>query len=147
VHERGQSWESVLGVINEAIKGAKGTDDICASFRQLCNIHGISVPTASVLLAARYPNRFAIIDQKMFDFFRQEVAYDRIKSIFGLPDSDGMRSILREVKAEFDATAASTWEEAHRQIYPKYLGVLHFVREAASCEDLREVELRIWNSL
>ncbi len=143
-HDPGQPWESVLKIVNEAIKEAKETDDVCTPFEQLCGIHGISVPTASVLLAARYPNRFAIIDGKMFRFFRQEEAYEEIKGIFGIPDNDELKAIVKEVKEEFDETSKRKWEEIYQRIYPKYLRVLHIIQDRTALSDLREVEWEIW---
>lgn len=137
----GQSWESVVERVNEAIKEA---DDVCASLEKLCEIHGVSLPTASVLLAARYPDRFAIIDVRMFDFFRQVDAYDRIKRIFGISGDDELGDIVQEVKEVFDETSKKTWDDIYQQIYPKYLSVLSAIRDRTRPADLREVESKIW---
>jgi hypothetical protein len=144
-HKPDQSWESVLRIINEAIKEAKETDDVCAPFEKLCEICGISVPTASVLLAAWDPKRFAIIDEKMFDFFRGKDAYNEIKKIFHIDiDNEKLRNMLEETRKEFDETSRSPWEKIYPQIYPKYLKVLHIIQAMTSLSDLREVEWKIW---
>jgi hypothetical protein len=139
--EPGQSWKSVVEMVNEAIKEV---DDVCASLETLCKIHGVGVATASVLLAARYPNRFAIIDKNMFKFFRQDSAYGSIKSIFGISGDDELGALVKEVKEVFDETSKKRWEDIYQQIYPKYLSVLSAIRDRTHLADLREVESKIW---
>jgi hypothetical protein len=130
------SWESVVEIVNEAIKEV---DDICASLETLCKIHGVSIPTASVLLAARYPDRFAIIDGGMFNFFRQVDAYGSIKRIFEISGDDELGDLVKEVKEMFNEAS-----EIRIQIYPKYLSVLSAIRDRTHLADLREVESKIW---
>jgi len=134
--EPGQSWESVVEMVNEAIKEV---DDVCASLEKLCKIHGVSLPTASVLLAARYPDRFAIIDRNMFEFFRQDSVYGSIKSIFEIPGDDELGDLVKEAKEMFNKTS-----EIRQQIYPTYLSVLSAIRDRTHLADLREVESKIW---
>ncbi|HUX76942.1 MAG TPA: hypothetical protein VMY40_09925 [Anaerolineae bacterium] len=131
-----QSWESVVEMVNEAIKEA---DDVCASLETLCKIYGVGIPTASVLLAARYPDRFAIIDGGMFNFFRQVDAYGSIKRIFEISGDDELGALVKEVKEVFDEAS-----EIRIQIYPKYLSVLSAIRDRTYLADLREVESKIW---
>ena len=135
------SWESVVEIVNEAIKEV---DDVCTSLEALCRIYGVSIPTASVLLAARYPDRFAIIDVRMFDFFRQVDAYGRIKRIFEISGDDELGDLVKEVKEVFDETSKKTWDDIYQQIYPKYLGVLSAIRDRTHLGNLREVESKIW---
>jgi len=140
------SWESVLKIVNGAIKEAEEIDDICAPFKKLCGISGISVPTASALLATWAPDRYAVIDRKMFKFFTREDAYSTIKSIFGIPDNDDLRMLVEDAKEEFDATCKKGWEDIYQQIYPKYLNVLRVIRDKTSHKDIRGVERKIWCS-
>jgi hypothetical protein len=139
--EPDQSWKSVVEMVNETIKEV---DDVCASLEALCKIHGVSIPTASVLLAARYPDRFAIIDVRMFEFFRQVDAYGSIKRIFEISGDDELGDLVKEVKEVFDETSKKRWEDIYQQIYPKYLSVLSAIRDRAHLADLREVESKIW---
>ena len=142
-----QPWESVLSVINEAIREAgDACANVCAPFEKLLEIYGINVPTASVLLAARYPNRFAIIDNKMFEFFRRNDTYGEIKEIFNIDgDDEELRRRLEDIKGKFDETANKRWEE-YQEIYREYLKVLSIIRDIKSLPDLRAVEWKIWQS-
>ncbi len=137
-----QSWKSVVGVVNEAIQEAKGSDDVCAALGKLCEIYGVGVPLASVLLAASDPKRFTIIDDWMFKFFQLgEKAYEAMKEIFNIDtDDEKLRGKLIKVKEEFDKAYNSPWVE----IYPRYLEMLGAIQDMASLANLRDVEWKIW---
>jgi hypothetical protein len=136
-----KSWEPVVEIVNEAIKEV---DDVCASLEALCKIHGVSIPTASVLLAARYPDRFAIIDGRMRSFFTKDDVYCRIERIFEISGDDELGALVKEAKEVFDETSKKGWEDIYQQIYPKYLSVLSAIRDRTHLADLREVESKIW---
>jgi hypothetical protein len=139
--QKEQSWESVVEVINEAIQEAKETDDGCAALEKLCEVHGIGLPLASVLLAASDPEQFAIIDSKMFEFFqRGEDAYEKIKKIFRIDtDNEKLRDLLKRAEEDFD--------EISGKAYPIYLEILRVIKVITSVGDLREVEWNIWKEL
>lgn len=156
-YELSETWKSIVGRINKTINRATDEpDNLCVLFQGLC-IKGIRIPTASVLLAVKYPMQFAIIDKNMFKFFKERNAYNCVKKIFKLSNNKKLKKDLRDgikdLEKEFTeiskkngdpnfeyALKKCTWGK----IYRKYLKVLEIIRDLAKLNDLREVEWNIY---
>jgi hypothetical protein len=161
-----QSWDGVLKAVNDAINEAKDVKDegaVCASLKKLDGIYGIGVPTASVLLAASDPARFAIIDERMFIFFQDADACKKLKLVFKddkvpeaeFDNSDELTNWLRWTREGFEFSK-STWGKIYEQdgqkpcAYSCYLkalsAILRIVQKHNKQDfaDLRSVELKIW---
>jgi hypothetical protein len=150
-----ETWPSVVNAVNQVLEKADKQDDECVVLERLLELEipGIGVPRASALLAAWDPERFAIIDAKMFKFFRgkedrTDDTYAAVKEIFRELDcnDEELRSALKAVKKAFEETAAEGWEDIYQRVYPAYLRVLKVIQQGLTPRpDLRAVELEIWS--
>lgn len=114
---RGQNEEQLVRRITElALNIDTGNDTYNDEIRikLLCCLSGISIPTASAILALTYPEKYAIIDRRNWRYLYSE----KIKTSFTTRDYLKYLEIIRRLADEYDLKPQTIdmaiWEKEKR---------------------------------
>jgi len=155
------SWDEIENTVNLSIEKLENNylseSKINELFISVCKIKGIGVPTASVFLATKYPDYYAIIDSNIYSFFISENAYSETKIIFNITDeNDELKQKLKELKTILKDNVSTKKnkpnfekgikENTIGEVYFKYISILDIIRKLTKSE-LREIEWKIFEKV